>query len=212
MQERSAIAPIRSGAAPETIAGEEVTTLPVDTPTTENGHGPAPGATERHPTTVVFVDVVDSTVLLAAIGDEQWAVLLERFQELFRRELAAAGGEEMDTAGDGLFAIFDDAEHALAFACSLRAHVRALDLRLRVGVHTGSCWVAGDKCAGLDVNIGARIADAASQDEILVSAQVRSSLLDEQDGFEFHERGQVELKGVPGRWPLYAVDAKGGVR
>jgi class 3 adenylate cyclase len=179
--------------------------VPVDM-STKLGRTSSADVGERRPTTVIFVDVVGSTELLAEIGDERWAVLLERFQDLFRRELAVAGGEEMDTAGDGLFAIFDDAASALAFACSLRDLVRTLGLRLRIGVHTGTCWVAGEKCAGLDVNIGARIVDAAAPGEILVSAPARARLLGEPGSFVFHERADMELKGVPGRRPLYAVD------
>ena len=111
----------------------------------------------------------------------------------------------MDTAGDGLFAIFDDAAGALAFAASLRRLARTLDLHLRIGVHTGTCWVAGDKCSGLDVNIGARIVDAAAPNEILVSAPARTRLVEQPSSLVFHERGDVELKGVPGRWSLYAA-------
>lgn len=159
---------------------------------------------ERKATTVVFVDVVGSTALAAAIGDERWADLLERYQQLVRRELAAAGGEEMDTAGDGVFAIFDDPAAAMMFGCAVAKAVRGLCLQLRVGVHTGTCWVVGRKCAGLDVSIGARIAAAAAPGELLVSAAVRDRVA--ADGrFAFRARGDAELKGVPGRWPLYAA-------
>lgn len=58
--------------------------------------------------TVVLVDLVGSTQLAATLGDERWATLLERYQALLRRELTKAGGEEMDTAGDGLFAVFPE--------------------------------------------------------------------------------------------------------
>jgi class 3 adenylate cyclase len=168
----------------------------------------APPVMEREPTTVLFVDVVGSTALAATIGDEGWAVLLERYQELFRRELVAAGGVEMDTAGDGLFAVFADAADALVFACTLHRAAQALDLRLRIGAHTGTCWVAGEKCTGLDVNIGARIVDAAASDETLVSASVRDRLAGDPR-FAFHERCVVELKGVPGHWALSRVELKG---
>jgi class 3 adenylate cyclase len=161
----------------------------------------------RHPTTVLFVDIVGSTELAAEIGDERWAVLLERYQELFRRELAAAGGVEMDTAGDGLFATFVDAADAVSFACALRTVAQTFGLRLRAGAHTGTCWVAGDKCTGLDVNIGARIAAASAPDETLVSAPVRDRLAADPR-FELRERGVTELQGVPGRWALYAVERK----
>ena len=158
-------------------------------------------------TTVLFVDIVGSTELAAEIGDERWAVLLERYQEHFRRELASAGGVEMDTAGDGLFAIFVDAADAVSFGCALRAVAEPFGLRLRMGAHTGTCWVAGDKCTGLDVNIGARIAAAAGPDETLVSAAVRDRLAADAR-FELRERGVAELKGVPGRWALYDVERK----
>ena len=164
---------------------------------------------ERRPTTVLFVDVVGSTELAATIGDGQWAQLLEEYQAVVRRELAAAGGQEMDTAGDGLFAIFADPGDAVSFGCSLRGVVEPLGLRLRVGVHTGTCWVVGDKCTGLDVSIGARVVDVAAPDEVLVSGPVRKRL--SSDGrFAFHERGRFELKGAPGRWSLSAVESRGG--
>ena len=169
-------------------------TLPSET-RTENG---------RRPTTVVFADIVRSTELAADIGDERWAVLLERCRERLRRELAARGGEEMDTAGDGLFAVFSDPADAVAFACEAGEAVGPLGLRLRVGVHTGTCWVANDKCTGLDVNIGARIAAAADADEVLVSAPVQARLAADSQ-FAFSERGEVELKGVPGRRQLYGA-------
>ena len=108
----------------------------------------APRAKRQRSTTVVFVDVVGSTGLAARMGDEQWAWLLEEYQALVRRELAAWGGEEMDTAGDGLFAVFADPAAALGFGCSVRQAVRRLGLQVRVGAHTGTCWVADEKCTG----------------------------------------------------------------
>ena len=159
---------------------------------------------ERKATTIVFVDMVGSTELAATLGDERWASLLERYHGLVRGELAAAGGEEMDTAGDGVFAIFTDPARAVAFGCAVAERVQALGLRLRVGVHAGTCWVAGTKCTGLDVIIGARVAAVAEPGELLVSDAVRSRLVS-ADRFVFVERGEAELKGVPGRWPLSAA-------
>ena len=161
--------------------------------------------TKRQPTTVVFVDIVGSTELAASIGDERWAILLERYRRTFRRELAAAEGEEMDAAGDGLFAVFADAAAAVAFGCSVGRVVQPLGLRLRVGIHAGTCWIADDKCAGLDVNVGARIAGAAAPGEVLVSAPVQSRLA-EDSRFVFRQRGEAELRGVPGHWSLYAAE------
>jgi class 3 adenylate cyclase len=165
--------------------------------------------TKRQPTTVLFVDIVGSTDLAAEIGDERWALLLEEYQAVLRRELATWDGEEMDTAGDGLFAVFVDPAAAVGFGCSVRQAVERLGLRVRVGAHTGTCWVADEKCTGLDVSIGARVVDWAAPDEVLVSASVLERMPD-RAGFAFHERGEFELKGVPGPRLLYAVEAKGG--
>ena len=162
-------------------------------------------STNRQPTTVLFIDVVGSTDLAAGIGDERWAWLLEEYQALVRRELAAWGGQEMDTAGDGLFAVFADPAAALHFGCALRRAVLPLGMTVRVGAHTGTCWVAGEKCTGLDVSIGARLVGIAAADEMLVSSSVRERLYEEA-GFGFKDRGEFELKGVPGPRRLFAAE------
>lgn len=154
--------------------------------------------------TALFVDIVGSTELAATLGDERWAALLERYQALLRRELAAAGGAEMDTAGDGLFAVFADPAAAVAFGCSVPGTVEPLGLRVRVGIHTGTCWIAGEKCSGLTVSIAARIMARAGPDEVLVSAAVADGLA-EDARFQFRPRGEAGLKGVPGRWRLHAA-------
>ena len=154
--------------------------------------------------TVVFLDVVGSTELAAALGDEQWAVLLELYHAVVRVALANTGGEEMDTAGDGVFAVFTEPTAAVAFGCSIGRIVDPLGLRVRVGVHTGTCWVAGEKCSGLTVSIGARIVARTEPDDVLVSVAVQERLMDDPR-FDFEERGVAELKGVPGRWSLYSA-------
>jgi class 3 adenylate cyclase len=158
----------------------------------------------RELTTVAFVDIVGSTPIAAELGDERWAALLERFQALVRRELARAGGQEMDTAGDGFFVIFTDPAAALSFGCAVGGAVEPLDLRVRVGIHAGTCWIAGAKCSGLTVSIGARIAALAEPGGVLVSSAVREPLAGDAR-FLFHERGEAELKGVPERWLLYSA-------
>jgi class 3 adenylate cyclase len=165
---------------------------------------PSDGVAIRELNTVVFVDIVGSTELAAARGDEGWAELLEQYQAVVRVALANTGGEEMDTAGDGVYAVFSDPTAALAFGCSIGRIVEPLGLRVRVGAHTGTCWVAGEKCTGLTVSIGARIVAHAEPDEVLVSAAVRAQLADDAR-FDFQERCEAELKGVPGRWRLYSV-------
>jgi class 3 adenylate cyclase len=153
-------------------------------------------------TTSLFTDIAGSTELAARIGDAAWAELLERHHAAVRAQLEAFAGREMDTAGDGFFAIFDDVRGALSAAAGIRAAVRALGLAVRFGVHTGDCYVVDDKCTGLAIHICARIVALAEPDEVLVSQAVRDAA---GPGFDFVARGTHELRGIPGEWSLSAL-------
>jgi class 3 adenylate cyclase len=79
----------------------------------------------------------------------------------------------------------------------------ALDLQVRVGLHTGECELADGKVTGIAVHIGARVAEHAAPGEVLVSNTVKDLVAG--SGIEFSDRGNVEFKGLPGEWRLYAV-------
>jgi pimeloyl-ACP methyl ester carboxylesterase len=155
--------------------------------------------------TVLFTDIVGSTIKLAEVGDSRWRELIERHDDAVRRQLERFRGRELDTAGDGFLASFDGPARAIRCAESIRAAVGALGLEIRAGVHTGECEVAGDKLRGIAVHIGARVAALASAGEILASSTVRDLVAG--SGIEFRDRGTATLKGVPGEWRLYAVQA-----
>lgn len=78
-----------------------------------------------------------------------------------------------------------------------------LGVPIGAGIHTGECEIADDKVAGIAVNIGARIASLANSDEVLVSQTVRDLVTG--SGIKFDDRGDQQLKGIPGDWHLYAV-------
>jgi len=155
--------------------------------------------------TVVFTDIVASTERTAELGDRSWRELLERHHALVRRELVRFRGEEKDTAGDGFFATFDGPARAIRCAQSVADQVQELGLELRAGLHTGECEVHDDKVAGIAVSIGARVAGLASPGEVLVSSTVKDLVAG--SGIEFRDRGEHDLKGVPGAWRLYAVSS-----
>jgi class 3 adenylate cyclase len=156
--------------------------------------------------TVLFTDIVGSTEQAAALGDRAWRGLLERHHALVRRELARFRGEERDTAGDGFFATFDGPARAIRCAQALVAGVRDLGLELRAGVHTGECELHDGKVAGLAVSIGARVAAAAEASEVLVSQTVKDLVAG--TGLVLEDRGERELKGVPGSWRLYRATSE----
>ena len=163
-------------------------------------HAPEP---DRVLATVLFTDLVGSTARAAALGDSRWKALLGAHDRAVRWQLERFRGREIDTAGDGFLATFDGPARAIRCACAISDAVRELDLAVRAGVHTGEVELAGDRIRGIAVHIGARIAASAAAGEVLVSSTVKDLVAG--SGLAFEDRGEHELKGVPGSWRLYAV-------
>jgi len=153
--------------------------------------------------TVLFTDIVGSTERVAEVGDSRWRELLEAHHRIVRGELERFRGREIDTAGDGFLATFDGPARAIRCACSIRDSVRSLGIEIRAGLHTGECELVGEKVAGIAVHTAARVNGLARPSEVLVSSTVKDLVAG--SGIAFAERGEHELKGVPGHWLLYAV-------
>jgi len=153
--------------------------------------------------TVLFTDIVGSTERAATLGDERWRALLESHNELVRRQLTAFSGREVQTLGDGFLATFDGPGRAIRCASAICEDVGSLGIDVRAGVHCGECEVIGADIGGMVVHIGARVVARAAPGEVLVSSTVRDLVVG--SGIEFADRGTHELKGVPGRWPLFAL-------
>jgi len=162
------------------------------------------GAVERVLVTVLFTDIVDSTAQAAALGDRAWRARLEQHDAIVRRELARFGGREVNTTGDGFVAAFDSPTMAVRAADAIVAASAEGHLAVRTGLHTGECERRGDDLAGLAVHIAARVAGAAQSGDVLVSRTVRD-LVGGSD-LRFADRGEFELKGVPERWQLFALE------
>jgi class 3 adenylate cyclase len=157
--------------------------------------------------TVLFTDLVGSTERAASLGDKRWRELLTKHHSAVRQELSRYGGIEIDTAGDGFFCRFDGPARAIACVERIIDGARELDLAVRAGVHTGECEILGPKLAGIAVATGSRICGLAQAREVLVSSTVRDLVAG--SGIEFLDRGEHELKGVPGTWRLFAVGQLG---
>jgi class 3 adenylate cyclase len=153
--------------------------------------------------TVLFTDLVGSTERAVALGDKTWRDLLSRQREAVRSQLRRFRGEEMDTAGDGVFAAFDGPARAIGCAQAIIADSAELGLQVRAGIHTGECERDEGKLAGIAVHIGARIVAQANSKEILVSTTVKDLVAG--SNIEFADRGEHALKGIPAKWRLFAV-------
>lgn len=153
--------------------------------------------------TVLLTDIVGSSERAAELGDRRWRELLEAHHAVVRHELARWRGQEMDTAGDGFFAIFDGPARAIRCAGAVRDRLHALGLEIRAGLHTGECEVIGGKVGGIAVHTAARVVAQAAPGEVLVSGTVRDLIAG--SGIELENRGVHALRGIPGEWQLLAV-------
>jgi class 3 adenylate cyclase len=158
---------------------------------------------ERILTTVLFTDIVGSTAQAASLGDQRWRSLLDAHDKAVREQLRRFRGREVNTTGDGFVTSFDGPARAIRCAHAIVEVTGKLGVQVRVGLHTGECEVRGDNLGGLAVHIAARVGALASPGEIVVSGTVKDLVVG--SGIEFSDRGEHELKGVPGEWKLFAA-------
>jgi pimeloyl-ACP methyl ester carboxylesterase len=164
------------------------------------GAGPA-----RALLTVMFTDIVGATARAARLGDARWRDLLADHDAQVREQLTRFGGREVKTVGDGFLVTFaGPPSRALRCGLAITAAARELGLEVRIGAHTGECELIGDDVGGMAVHIASRIAALAGAGEVLVSGTVFGTVVG--GPFAFADRGFHELKGAPGRWPLFLLD------
>jgi len=160
---------------------------------------------DRLLTTMLMTDIAGSTRLAAELGDSAWGQILEAHNSRVREVFDRYRGQEIAMTGDGFLAVFDGAERAIRAAVDIRSATERLGLQIRAAVHTGEVELMNGDVGGLAVHIGARVAAEAGPGEVLVSRTVTDLVAD--SGIEYADRGEHALKGVPGRWRLYAVAA-----
>jgi class 3 adenylate cyclase len=160
-------------------------------------------STDRVLATILFTDVVGSTSRTAKVGDRRWTQTLDAFDEFARRQVVRFGGTLVKSTGDGHLATFDSPGRAIMCACAMRDGVGRFEIELRAGLHTGEIEKRGEDVGGLAVSIARRVCDESAAAEVLVSGSVPPLVAG--SGLEFEERGEHELKGVPGKWAIYAV-------
>jgi class 3 adenylate cyclase len=153
--------------------------------------------------TVMFTDIINSTVRAAELGDREWRKVLADHDRLTRAELARGSGREVKTTGDGFLATFDGPARAIRTALAIRDTLRSIGLEVRAGVHTGEIELLTDDIAGVGVHIGSRVAALAGAGEVLVSSTVKDLVAG--SGIVFDDRGSHLLKGIPDAWHLFVV-------
>jgi class 3 adenylate cyclase/pimeloyl-ACP methyl ester carboxylesterase len=153
--------------------------------------------------TVLFTDIVESTRTAAEVGDQRWRALLEHHETVSQAEIQRHRGRLIKSMGDGIVATFDGPARAVRCACVIRDRLHASEIEIRAGVHTGEIELVGGDVGGIAVHIGQRVSSLAGRSEVLVSRTVVDLVAG--SGIEFIDRGDHELRGVPGSWKLFAV-------
>jgi class 3 adenylate cyclase len=162
--------------------------------------------TDRVLVTLLMTDIVGSTSATASMGDKKWRELLDRQDAIVSDHLGRFRGRKVNSIGlgDGVLATFDGPARACGCAGALHESIKAsLGIDIRAGLHTGEIELRGDDVTGMAVNITARVMSLANANETLVSRTVTDLVAG--SGLEFEDRGDHELKGVPGTWSIYAV-------
>ena len=112
--------------------------------------------------TLLFTDLVDSTLIAQQLGDGPWRERLSAHYELIRDELEHHNGHEVNTTGDGLLATFDGPAGALLCASAIRRRSAAGGLQIRASVHVGEVELVGTDVRGVAVHEAARILGVAA--------------------------------------------------
>jgi class 3 adenylate cyclase len=163
-----------------------------------------PGKERRAVATILFTDIVDSTVLARDAGDVAWKRTLAMHDDVVRNVLAGFGGREIETGGDSFLVVFDGAERAIRCALALVEALAAIRIPIRVGIHSGDVVSSGDQVRGVAVHTAARILAEAGAREVLVSGSTRD-LAEGATGLTFDPRGSYPLKGLEREHELFAA-------
>ena len=163
--------------------------------------------------TFLLTDIEDSTGLVRRLGD-RYGGLLADARRLLRAAIRAAGGREVDTRADEMFAVFEQAASALDAALAVQRKALAktwpdgIRVRIRIGLHTGEPTLTDTGYVGLAVNTAARVCFAAHGGQIVLSNAARKAVAANLPaGIGFRDLGLHELQGLPAAEALFQVEA-----
>lgn len=163
---------------------------------------PLAGASEGT-ATLMFTDIVDSTVFAERIGDLRWSRLVVEHEKAIRTRVAEHQGHVVKMIGDGSMTVFDSARAAVRAGVGLQSSFSG-ELLIRVGIHTGEVVRTAEDLLGTSVNKAARIAAAAAGGETLISSTVRD-LIGLMPGVDIGRPRIVALKGLQDTHQLFPV-------
>jgi len=170
------------------------------------GFDPQFGQEARAMATILFTDIVDSTTRAREAGDESWKRTQAMHEDVVRSVLPEFAGREVETAGDSFLVVFDNVASAIRCGLALIRALAAIEIPIRVGIHSGEVVMSPDEVRGLAVHAAARIVDQAGAGEVLVSGTTHD-LAEGATGLSFESRGLFSLKGLSREYELFSVSS-----
>jgi class 3 adenylate cyclase len=155
---------------------------------------------------ILFIDIAESTALTERLGDMQFREMSRSLELALRAKIREGGGAAVEgkVMGDGVMATFASAREAIAAAIRCNELSAESELRLHLGIHAGDVIREPGNVYGGAVNIAARICDASTPGEILVSDVVRG-MARTSAGVAFEDRGEHTLKGIAEPLRVFAI-------
>jgi len=176
-----------------------MSTQAVSTATSQPEHNPEPSA-DRRRLAIMVTDIVESTPLLVALGDDDWLCVLHWHDRMLRAAFAVTGGREINHMGDGFCVVFEHPLAALECAVLIQQQLaagrraRGVELHVRIGIQWADVLETSGTCVGRGVHEASRIAGITSADEIVASTTAFRAA---GGGFSASEPRAVELRGLP---------------
>ena len=164
--------------------------------------------------TFLFTDIEASTALVRRLGD-RYAPLLRAVRTIIRSRVRRFGGAEVDARADEFFAVFAEARRAVETAIDIqrclaeRRWPRGIDVRVRIGVHSGRPKLTETGYVGIAVHTAARVCWAGHGGQILVTSAVRDAVLQDGAAIAMRSLGAHDLPGLEAPEPLFQIDADG---
>ena len=169
----------------------------------------------RGPVTFLLTDIEGSTELLARLGD-RYGALVAGVRDAMRAAVGEAGGREVDARADELFAVFERASAALEAALAIQRAMRAgpwpddVDVRVRIGIHSGRPTLTDTGYVGLSVHTVARISNAAHGGQVVLSSAARTAILESPaDDVRLRSLGAWRFPGLSEPQELFQAEAAG---
>jgi class 3 adenylate cyclase len=163
--------------------------------------------------TLMLTDLEGSTGLIQKLG-ERYESLLTTTREVIRSSVKRAGGIEVDAVGDEMFSVFDDSAAGIEAAVGIQRAMAStiwpdsLEVRVRIGIHSGEVDLTKNGYIGLAVNKAARVCSVGHGGQIVVSDETRSAV-EKLSEFRFRDIGKQRLTGLPDFHALFQVEADG---